>query len=79
MHYIFFFKREDLMRPKKSLQFLILRRLRNWCSDNSFFFFLFFSIRIFWNQTKFPMHKVWRLRETSQIEQTLILLCEKDI
>ena len=26
----------------------------------------------YWNQTKFPIHKVWWIREASQIEQTFI-------
>ena len=30
----------------------------------------------YWNQTKFPIHKVWWLREASQIGQTFIPLCE---
>ena len=31
----------------------------------------------YWNQTKFPIHKVWWLREASQIGQTFIPLCGK--
>ena len=31
----------------------------------------------YWNQTKFPIHKVWWLREASQTVQTFIPLCEK--
>ena len=34
-------------------------------------------IRGYWNQTKFPIHKVWWLREATQIGQTFIPLCEK--
>ena len=33
--------------------------------------------RGYWNQTKFPIHKVWWLREPSQIGQTSIPLWEK--
>ena len=32
-----------------------------------------------WNQTKFPIHKVWWLREASQIGQTFIPLYEQVI
>ena len=38
---------------------------------------IFFIFADQWNQTKFPIHKVWWLREASQIGQTLITLCEK--
>ena len=31
----------------------------------------------YWNQSKFPVHKVWWLREASQIGQTFIPRCEK--
>ena len=30
----------------------------------------------YWNQTKFHIHKVWCLREATQIGQTFITLCE---
>ena len=53
-----------------------------WCVVLFFFFFFFLvifflptseihdtCICIFWNQTKFSIHKVWWLRETSQIGQ----------
>ena len=33
--------------------------------------------RGYWNETKFSIHKVWWLREASQIGQTLIPLCEQ--
>ena len=50
---------------QKSLQFLVIGRLQNWCSDAIFFFFfvVIFSFKWYmltwhgyWNQTKFPMH-----------------------
>ena len=34
-------------------------------------------IRGYWNQTKFPIHKVWWLGEASQIRKTFIPLCKK--
>ena len=35
------------------------------------------TCRGYWNQTKFPIHKVWWLREAAQIRQTFITLREK--
>ena len=29
------------------------------------------------NQTKFPMHRVWWLREAAQFGQTFVPICEK--
>ena len=72
---------------KKSLRFLVIGRLQNQCGDVFFFFFFFFSAIIFFCQqgymwdivyagTKFPIHKVWWLREASQNRQTFIPLRE---
>ena len=78
--------------PKKSLWFLVIGRLQNRCGDVFgfliFFLNLFFwptselrdtctCIHGYWNQTKLPIHKVWWLREASQIGQTFIPPCEK--
>ena len=37
----------------------------------------YFCISGYWNQSKFPIHKVWWLREASEIGQTFIPLCEQ--
>ena len=79
------------MRPKQSLCFLVIGRLQNWQGEEFFLFlviiFFFFCqpvkyvihvYAVYWNQTKFPIHKVWWLR-LRLIEQTFIPLCEKVI
>ena len=71
--------------PKKGLRFLAICWLQNRCSDQflGVIFFLPTSeicdtcICSYWNQTKFPTHKVWWIREAAQIGQTFIPLCEK--
>ena len=55
---------------KKSLRFLVIG-LKNQCMLTCR------PISGCWNQTKFPSHKVWWLREASQIRQTFMPLCEK--
>ena len=64
----------NLIRPKKSLRFLVIGQL--------YFFghLFFFDYREICDTciciagTKFPIHKVWWLREASQIRQTFIPL-----
>ena len=53
-------------RPKKGLRFFFGR-----------FFSASREIRDTYAGTKFPIYKVWWLREASQIRQIFILLCEK--
>ena len=67
-----------LRPPQKSLRFLVIGRLQNRCGD--VFVFLWFFVGFFCQQgnmscivyagTKFPIYKVWWLREASQIGQT---------
>ena len=69
--------------PPKSLQFLVIGRLQNRCSDMlSFLGGIFFANRKIcdntWSAgTKFPIYKVRWLRQASQIRQTFIPLCVK--
>ena len=37
------------------------------------------SLHSYWNQTKFPIHEEWLLREATQIVQTFILYVKKVI
>ena len=70
-------------RLKKSIQFLVIGWFQNRYGDTYFYFNFFFVIFFFWpsseihicgywNQTKFPIHKVWWLRQALLIGQTSI-------
>ena len=75
------------LRLKISLRFLVTGCFKIDAVTRLFFVFFFLPtneirdtcIRGYWNQTKFPIHKVWWLREGSQVGQTFIPLCEKVI
>ena len=67
-----------IVRQKKSIRFLVIGQLRK----QSFFILVIFNFFLptseirdtcthgYWNQTKFPIHKVRWLREASQVGQT---------
>ena len=67
--------------PKKSLQFLVIGRLQNWCGDTYIFCqpvkYVIHVYMVIGTRPNCPIHKVWWLRDTSQIGQTFIPLCKK--
>ena len=44
------------------------------CQPVKYGIHVYVCIHSYWNQTKFPIHKVWWLREASQIGKTVIPL-----
>ena len=57
-----------VLRLKKSIRFLVsLNRIFIFVANQ---WFMYMYICGYWNQTKFPIHNIWWLREASQIGQT---------